>query len=691
MAKVEEKTLTTSALSENLRATGSAVAIQQAAPEEKQLTFTLMPKIEGVLVGDPSGFGIQYTRPATPQEMEQFKQRYLAGENIYSSAEERAITGLGIATLPVPILTAPNIARAAAFGVGAVAPVAAGEAVKVVTTGQHLTPIEAVGLAGMGELAVGVGIGALAGSKVGTTFQGKLNTEYQNAVELGKPYAPSLAERLFSDVTGIRAQEPAQGIVGLPSIETADATTKYMEYSGTKTIDAASFKEGGLVKGTMEVPTTFKVEMGDLYQNPPPAKLAGMDIFDLTDAPNTVGFGQSFKPIEPTTPSARGPVYWFNGKILIPTSALNTPPTDKLVFSKSADIRESEQAALAEGPKPVDLGSFNKYPYNLGRNLDLSFQKENLPTMEELVPKEQAPTTAGLKVSNSEFYKNTPWDFGNAVQVGKPPISGGAILEAPTKIETAGKGGTVARVLEVAKADPITALYPWQGYAPPTKGAQLEEQTYELNYPNSGLKQPPKLSETVISDLGSVGAQKASSPSSVLRIGGVGTMGGGLLIMKGAPVLGSDSTPILVAGQVTPNKGLTKNPLVWLDTVTIGKTSDLSRIGFSPITSPISIQKDTTITKTVPIQTTTPILDIPQITKTTGVPEFSAPKNGFSGYIPSLGSDFPSLGGTSRRSRPRGGVGRYPRVYPIVTGEQMLKNLLSKPSHKTKIGKRAKK
>jgi len=131
--------------------------VSPSGQEGSSLKFTLMPKIDKVYT-NTSYFGTIDTRPPTAAEKADLRQRYLAGENIFMSAEEKAFTGLGLALIPAPVLTAPSLVAGAAYAGGALVGVGVGEGVTWSLSGRHLSVPEAVAWAAGGQMAAGAGL-----------------------------------------------------------------------------------------------------------------------------------------------------------------------------------------------------------------------------------------------------------------------------------------------------------------------------------------------------------------------------------------------------------------------------------------------------------------------------------------------------------------------------------------------------
>lgn len=191
----------------------------------------------------------------------------------------------------------------------------------------------------------------------------------------------------------------------------------------------------------------------------------------------------------------------------------------------------------------------------------------------------------------------------------------------------------------------------WQGtpfYA--SKGrAMVEEIIYPLSYPRSGLPHPSKLGEAFVLDIGKAQRQR----------GGLGQAMQGFLLISQRGLY----TSILDVGQgarLGVNLG-----------VNVGEMSRaMQEVG----------QYSTTGLITVP--TTKDVFQ-------TSVPPFNA-KDLFGGFNLGAFSDFSAPSGGGRRRGPSAGIGRYKRVYPIVTGADFLKNIL-RQTKLTKRGGRRKK
>lgn len=179
-------------------------------PRSKQLSLTLMPEIKQVYT-NTSFFGVIDTRPPTPKEKQQLRERYLRGEDVFMTAEDKALVGLGMATVILPTVTASSVIGAAKYAAGAVVPVAAGEAYKYKTTGQHLTPMEGVMLAGLGQAAVGGAstVAKIGGGKVKETLS-NTGSKIRDTVSPGRAQESKLYSRVVAPKSEVVVGQPKQ-------------------------------------------------------------------------------------------------------------------------------------------------------------------------------------------------------------------------------------------------------------------------------------------------------------------------------------------------------------------------------------------------------------------------------------------------------------------------------------------------
>lgn len=498
----------------------------------------------------------------------------------------------------------------------------------------------------------------------GANLQDRLNMDYRVAVELGEDYKPSLGDRVLSKVTGIKAQEPAQGSVGLPNLETAKPSA-YYEYQGTREVQTSTLVnatnskgqvvDSFMIKGPSEVPATFKGEMGDLYQVAN-KKQMGLDAFDFMDAPNTSGVGYSFSPIEKADRVARPTgVYWFDGKQLVPSSALRGMVNDPDPYAPPKDSRV---------------------------NRVVEYDKQNLPSLEQVLKQvETMPIEATNKVPNSVFYKNNPWTNDSPFAVG---AGAKATTETVTENKTTGtdfdsfksKGGAI---LEGPKAE--TMVMPWELLTGRQKNATVQDEDFgSTQYPASGLAYPPILGGLL--GLGMVNDQRVDQ--------GVGLDFKNVGDSKVDQIVG----PINFSTTTTTPVHTTVKEIEDVFSKQHGSTLDIQDLKDITITGPRGFTDDvvTPIYKEVPVNIIdeTTITDLPDPTKPLDVtPTFNPNPTGGRGIggfkVPDLGGF--SLGGGGRRGfKARGGYGQRSRIYPIMTGADFLN--LGKGSFKKKSAKK---
>jgi hypothetical protein len=132
IADIKEKTIVTE------RSKGGEVTT------EKTLDVILMPKFQ--MQTNVSYFGVQSYREPTAEEKEKIRQQYLAGELQVTTFEQKALTGLGLATVAAGGIITPMA------GASSIAALGVAETGKVLLTGQHLTVEEAVLVAGGAQM-----------------------------------------------------------------------------------------------------------------------------------------------------------------------------------------------------------------------------------------------------------------------------------------------------------------------------------------------------------------------------------------------------------------------------------------------------------------------------------------------------------------------------------------------------------
>jgi hypothetical protein len=160
----------------------------------------------GVIDPNVAGYGMN-NEPIPYIKVSKGNPLYVEGKQM-SPEENRAITGMTLATSIVLPLGAGSVARAGVILGGGAALAGGAEAYKYGTTGEHLTPSEAINTFGMGEVA-GLGLLQLNTKVVAPRVQAKVSESYGKTLETGELWKPSLGEKLQMKVTGAKPNAPS--------------------------------------------------------------------------------------------------------------------------------------------------------------------------------------------------------------------------------------------------------------------------------------------------------------------------------------------------------------------------------------------------------------------------------------------------------------------------------------------------
>ena len=463
-----------------VKETVKTTQLSGAAPKTtKSLQFVLMPEITEVWVGK-SYFGPQFTRPPTPAEKANLKARYLAGENIFQSGEERAMTGLGLALIPVPIITAPTLLTALKFAVPAASAVGIGEAYKVSTTGKHLTVGEAVGLAGITELGVSLVTGIVQSGPIRGRVQSKIDAAYEQQFKLNEailmdkpmpqniegmtglsPWSPTIGQKIAMKITGAAVKVPAisVNVVRVPNADVPFNMAGFQRMQTAEDLFDFSFSpKGGLV-------TQY---------------VAGPEI--ITPA--------SKFPLSPIMFDWAG---FADIKADMATAELNAEMKQRLIDQgipeNQLDIDYGGPLSFKKTPvtKPSEIMAGPKNTIGLDLSADLMTGDFNLS--EGIGGYNKAVGRAEARYGKGGGIVNRP----NLLSVLEKPI-----INADVSVS----GGALSRLAPLGlttKSPLLTGFNPavWQGspfYRQTTKAVQ-DEIVYPLSYPASSLAHPTKLSE----------------------------------------------------------------------------------------------------------------------------------------------------------------------------------------------------
>lgn len=138
-------------------------------------------------------------KPATAQEI-------WGGKASLSPHTQSAVSGLGLSTVVATGVALPVV------GATGIAAVGVGEGVKRGLTGKDLTLEEAISVAGIGELTAVTALSMR--QALQPKIQTKIDASYRKAIESQKLYKPSLAERLYMKMAGVKPTRLASELVG---------------------------------------------------------------------------------------------------------------------------------------------------------------------------------------------------------------------------------------------------------------------------------------------------------------------------------------------------------------------------------------------------------------------------------------------------------------------------------------------
>jgi len=467
-------------------------------------------------------------------------------------------------------------------------------------------------------------------------------SQYYEVINEGNTrYQPSFAERSAMEITGLRPVRPAVGFEALPNIATSGlwgneaVTVNGVSRNVPVDVDLANMgatREGGLLGFNKGEGTEFVAKSTML--NTELRMQAGLE-WDV----NQTAYGRSFDPVEyskvvakvPEVAVAKSfPLYLGLGGELI---ELKEIPLKGMMGKQDEGIPESmfEKEYQGKAGKTERL-AFNKTPYKFGENTEYSYARENLPTLQDVTPKEYTPPSGSMKPIWDSIGSKAPAD----VDFPASPISQVALQQG--KVSTiSGALPNVAptpQMSRMAKTNPFLRFAPIPYYAQSQQ--QYEEETTYFSVPNSGLAHPqqPKF----ITDATQKSRQATQPISAVAQ-------------------------PNLFATQLTRGNLLTKplESLTQIPTTDITQRQQPSQI---PNLLSIPTQATTLIPFTTPIriQKTTPTTPPPLINRNQPL---SFP------FLP-LGSKAMEFGGNKQDFPNFTGLLSIKRAYPIKTPEEFL-------------------
>ena len=252
-----------------------------------------------------------------------------------SPHEMQALLGMSLVSAVALPSAIPKLAIPAVIGIGVA------EAAKLRMMGQHLTVEEIIGAASVGEVIGLVGMN-IAIPKVQRMLEPRaskwLTESYEESARLMELWKPSLAERLVMRVTGATPKEFPTGIMGLPKMTEAEAL--------------------GMTNMSKFI--------------------TGMEAYEWTEVPETVGFGLTTRAAVETAKEA--------------VKAGLTEGIKQVAETLPYTVYQAgRQISLA---KPMGLG-FEKTPYAMGYEGKLGFVKERLPSLKDLVKEFKGETVLG--------------------------------------------------------------------------------------------------------------------------------------------------------------------------------------------------------------------------------------------------------------------------------------------------------
>ncbi len=564
-------------------------------------------------IGDIAQYNIAHPIQALGPELP-FYPISLKEQQIFKERTDVSVFVLSTAAMIVaPPLIPLKLAGSIALGLGARTLVASGIGAGV---GYYYNPT-----------LEGAGVGALLGGATylgtfavtrGVTYavQKSLQGSYETSVQAGELWKPSTLQKLGMAVTGAKPNPLPRSFVGLPTVEEGSLISAPYE---------ETFIEGGQLATRTVIPSATQKWAG------------GLDVFDLTNAPRTSGYGYTEPtPIAPQIPEGGLPLISLS-------NALRPIPQGKLSFTKEPQT------------------------YRVAEESPLSFSKEygELPTQTGLL--EQITRQEAKMYPLSGPMENV---FGlTAVTIQKTvtptiPISLGDMTSWLLKQET------TAKPIQTSAITPLSVTF-----QPQTRMKPLDE-TQFLTYPGQPLTVNVPTRET-----------RETVVSPILDLGALNVLRG----KQGAEAV--QSLPLLEkqVQQITqPQKSLISNALIspLLESAVIQEQRTVSPLlTLSPLLSPltesdISINLFPNVTPSERItpfttQIITPGLSIPSPTPTKSIlvpprmppvvtPKlFTLPKSGMGGLGPREPSSllYP--------------FGRQKRKYPVMTGGEAAKFLFS--------------
>lgn len=265
-----------------------------------------------------------------------------------------AVFGLSTAAMIVaPPLIPLKLAGSIAIGLGARTLVASGIGAAV---GAYYNPtLEG---AGIGALLGGATyLGAFAVTR-GVTYavQKSVQGSYETSVQAGELWKPSTLQKLGMTVTGAKPKPLATSIVGLPTVQEGSLISAPYE---------ETFIEGGQLATRTVIPSATQKWAG------------GLDVFELTNAPRTSGYGLTQPPpIAPQIPEGGLPLISLS-------NALRPIPQGKLSFTKEPQTyRVAEDSPLAfskeYGALPTQTGLLQEIVKQEAKAYSLSGPMENV-------------------------------------------------------------------------------------------------------------------------------------------------------------------------------------------------------------------------------------------------------------------------------------------------------------------------
>jgi hypothetical protein len=595
-----------------------------------------------------------------------------------SPEESRAITGMTLATSVAMPLGAGSVARAGVILGGGAALTGGAETYKYVTTGEHLTPSEAINTFGLGEV-VGVGALSLNNKVLAPRVQSRISESYGKTLDSEELWKPSISEQVQMKVTGAKPNAPPVVARSTDLLtESYDANAKsnieLIKTDGYKKVPFGSEPDMETqlamdmmdVKGNPWVPSPKQAEMIKLTGASPKPLASGTvsykgginDGFNFNPneysrgVPNYSQKGMvSAQAAEDSFDLAFSPKSSMDISSPLPTRPMNTPKQLPLRFALGKtyyDFKEYYSSETKDQTPTIETQD----------NSALSFTKPAKPSVFEQIKTIKNPSSRMTSEENQYWHEATTPKTSSNVPSGKSSLSGpqetvfaknsNDNVLMPRTIQ---QNTRVALKTQTQQNSFIVSQTPY--YSKAIKQTQDEE--IFLSTPNSGLQHPKQPSFIV--DV----AQKQTS-NSILNIQASQTPKQSSIFDYGQPQRNLIAqTPINDFPSVSLfDNSLTKNnqsplPRSRNDITQIFDQDTLISQGQTPILSPIFEPTQTTkITHPYPN---------PKIT-------FNAPSSLWN--PPSLGSKYEGSGFTHSPFKV-GGIGSRKRQYPIFTGEEVLK------------------